>query len=206
MKNILIIFYVMRHSSSTLCEKIYNMKNCTSVWELFNQNQSNYPLEKYKTITGVINAAVKDFKKNDDAKLFNFKIFPEHLSEDQLMELIELNNQYNLSAIILTRKLEDSYKSLVYARITGDWDTKNNHNNPQHYKDFKRDFDFNKQYVEDNKWPLDSFEKYKETHNIFFNDIELLLKNNGISYKKITFEENIKNTFDIEKHIQNIIN
>lgn len=128
-----------------------------------------------------------------------FKVFPEHLSNTEICELCQLKRSYKLIGLFLTRNLKDSYVSVNYSLLTDDWKSMSHRKNNIDYINFKKNF--NSQLFNE----ID-FKNYERTHIHFFNFFEKMFEINKIPFKKLDFNQNINENFNIEEFINNILN
>ena len=54
MKTFILIISGQGHSTSTLCTKIGKLENCAALYELFNQNQTKYKMDKFNTVEKIV--------------------------------------------------------------------------------------------------------------------------------------------------------
>ncbi|WP_229640295.1 hypothetical protein [Waterburya agarophytonicola] len=136
-----------RNGTNYLCDLIGQFQEIDSFYEIFHDRSSylNHELLS-KNIIGHINNLYKlQIENSSDPKLIgfiaqnpalfldiissystnkyiNFKVFPNHLSQDNLRDIIIKNNR--IQKIVVKRNLLDVYFSVQFARLTQRWDRK----------------------------------------------------------------------------------
>lgn len=191
MKTFIIIISGQRHSTTALCDKINSLDNHVSLYELFNQSQTKYKIKEFNNIENILKNVSSDYTED----IISFKIFPNHLNSTQINNICKLKNIYNLKVVILTRHLQDSYISKIYAEIYNDWATNNNKINKQHFIHFKKKFN-NQEYNH-----ILDFNKYKKTHLDFFKSSESVFNKYNIPIQYLTFNEHLQPTFNINNFL-----
>ena len=190
MKTFIIIITGQRHSSTTLCNKINNLDNCFSLYELFNKDQTKYKMKDYNSIENILHRVNIDIK----AETISFKIFHSQLKISDIEDIVKLKDTYNFKAIFLKRNLRDSYISQMYAQKTGEWSTDNNKKDPEQFLKYKNNFKVKKSV----------FINYKKTQENFHKSCKKLFIKYKINYKNLEFSDCIKESFDTEQFINSI--
>lgn len=164
MNKLFIVISAQRHSSTFFLSEIEKtFVNFVIKFELFNFNQfpENININPIKVI-----------EKYLDYKNFGFKIFYQHLREQQIKDIIK-HFKDRLLIIFLRRPLEDSYKSLCKSLITGNWGT-----TPEKQLQWVKDNTVGYKYLPPN------FHEYKNNINnwfLFVSDICLKYNINTIN-------------------------
>lgn len=98
----------------------------------------------------------------------------------------------NIKYILLHRNLEDSYRSYVRARTTGDWTNDRSKGRSKYTSNSLVD-------VND----LETFELYNQRHVNWFNEWEVFLKNKNLRYQHLMFDELISENFNLKSFLNN---
>ena len=101
-------------------------------------------------------------------------------------------SQMNIKYILLHRNLEDSYRSYVRARTTGDWTNDRSKGRSKYTSNSLVD-------VND----LETFELYNQRHVNWFNEWEVFLKNKNLRYQHLMFDELISENFNLKSFLNN---
>ena len=165
------ILSMPRNGTNYLCDLIGKFQEIDSLYEIFH-NQSAYFNNNFLSqniiqhINSIYNLHIKDnsdpqftdfiyknpslfldiissYSKN---KYISFKVFPNHLSLDNLRDVIIKNDR--IKKIIVKRNLLDVYFSVQFARLTQRWDQKDTSNlkfdfNPHNFLEW---FSFHQEY------------------------------------------------------------
>lgn len=186
--NFIIIITGARHSSTTLCKKFASLDDVDSKYEAFQHKLGVFWKEgPYDfDITAHINSRLKKIGWSEKPYLV-FKIFPDHnISFEKIAEI-----KFKKSFVILRRNLKDSYASYIKSITTGNWGT-----TPE--QQLERELDTAHRGFTREKMP---FAEYKKTHENWFDQAKVFLKNSGYEYNEIWFEDVIDESFDCKNLI-----
>ena len=211
-KNILIIISLNRSGTNYFFDNIQNITNYKlySYYEIFNDAFYNKAgkwddyFKKYNCsckleVLDKISSYGKGYKnplnykiENDSNTITSFKIFPKHLSEEELLLLLK-NDKYNIRIIFMVRNIKSIYNSLYRSLEKNDWTSKRS------YKLEDLDWDI---LLKNNK--IKSLHESKEYECFLHDKIQLITKLK-IKHKIIYFID-YKNyeIKDYEKLIQDL--
>ena len=142
-KNILIIISLNRSGTNYFFDNIQNISNYKlySYYEIFNDAFYNkagkwddyfkkYNCSSKLEVLDKISSFGKGHKnylnyeiENDSNTITSFKIFPKHLSEEELILLLT-NDKYNIRIIFMVRNIKSIYNSLYRSLEKNDWTSK----------------------------------------------------------------------------------
>lgn len=193
LKSLILILSAQRHSTTTLCEYINNIDKTVSCpknevlahWHINYEYES--PLQKLDNIIDNL---------DNNISIYCLKIMSQDVNQysndvNQYIKYIEeIIKKYKtiVKIIVLTRKLEDSYKSLCKSLTTGNWGT-----TPE-----KQEYHKNNNIIHYIAPQLIvPFEEYVITTNKWFTSINNLTEKYHLNVLHLKFEQVISNDLDI---------
>ena len=219
------ILSMPRNGTNYLCDLIGKFQEIDSLYEIYH-NRSVYfnkPSLSNKIIQHINSLYQLQIKDNDDPQLIDFiaqnpallldlissysqnkyisfKVFPNHLSLDNLREVIIKNNR--IKKIIVKRNLLDVYFSVQFARLTQRWDRRdtselkvdfNPNNFLKWYSSHKEYYDFIERELEANNQQAIALD-YEKIHSLNNNQEKFLflynfLKSTGINLDRSNLVE-----------------
>jgi len=183
-KEFIIIISGQRHGSTTLCEKINELPNTISMFEVFATTGKFYA-DSYENMESHLTRLINGTSWLANTKHISFKVFHNHNVE--LDELLKLDVPKKV--IFLKRNLKDSYDSWRKSLLTGNWGT-----NPK----VQQTGDGITEYsVSPHK--ILKYNEYATSLKNWFSYALRKVEKHNIVYKEVRFSDVVNEKFDIKK-------
>lgn len=186
-KKIIVLCSEQRHGSTTFCDHLSKMPNNLCTYEAFNNNGTFFNCDINLPLEPQLNKIISKQKHILNSSIISFKLFRK---QKHILKLLSDENLIS-KGFILTRNLEDSYKSLVKSLSSGNWAT-----NPE-----IRNKGLGSTGYKIEKSKIIKKELYTQQVNQWYDFCKAIFSENNIPYNVVGFDDIIKKSFDVYKYI-----